>query len=82
MIGTRVRPAAPTDTTGAHTTDGHTADGHTTDGLAFASGRAGARPRRGRLWALLHAQAPLGGASGDVEFIEDDWQRMSARRGL
>lgn len=70
MIATRVRPAPPTDTT----------DAHTTGGQAFAAGRGGARPRRGRLWALLHAQAPLGGASDGVNFIEDDWQRMSARR--
>jgi len=42
-----------------------------------------ARQWRPRLWALLHAQAVIRGATGgpdDVAFVEDDRQRL-ARRG-
>jgi hypothetical protein len=44
-------------------------------------GSPGMRRRpRGRLWALLHAQALLSGPTADVAGIEDDWRRMAGRR--
>jgi hypothetical protein len=44
-------------------------------------GSPGMRRRpRGRLWALLHAQALLSGPTTDVADIEDDWRRMAGRR--
>ncbi len=49
-----------------------------------ASGRCGRSHRAGhRLWALLNAQALLNGtagAPGGIAPIEDDRQRMAARR--
>jgi len=50
------------------------------DGRASAaSGRPSRRHRAGhRLWALLNAQAVLNGTAGTL--IEDDRQRMAARR--
>jgi len=58
------------------------------DGQAPAAVDGGARPGshgmrrrpRGRLWALLHAQALLSGPAADVAGIEDDWRRMAGRR--
>ena len=53
-------------------------------GAPAASGGASPRYRAGvRLWALLHAPALLRGTAGgpgDVTFIEDDRQRLAARR--
>jgi hypothetical protein len=59
-----------------------------TDGQASAAAGEGACPGspgmrrrpRGRLWALLHAQALLSGPAADVAGIEDDWRRMAGRR--
>lgn len=59
-----------------------------TDGQTPAAVGGGARPGspgmrrrpRGRLWALLHAQALLSGPATDVAGIEDDWRRMAGRR--
>jgi hypothetical protein len=59
-----------------------------TDGQASAAVGGGAGPGspgmrrrpRGRLWALLHAQALLSGPAADVAGIEDDWRRMAGRR--
>jgi hypothetical protein len=48
-----------------------------------ASGDGGSSRLGVRLWALLHAPALLGGASGgpgDVAYIEDDARRLAARR--
>jgi hypothetical protein len=55
------------------------------DGAAARAGRPGRRShRRGvRLWALLNAQAVMHGRTGgphDVSVIEDDRQRLAARR--
>lgn len=38
------------------------------------------RGRGQRIWALLHAQALLAGATSEVALIEDDAQRMAGRR--
>ena len=59
-----------------------------TDGQTSTAAGGGARPGspgmrrrlRGRLWALLHAQALLSGPATDVVGIEDDWRRMAGRR--
>ncbi len=59
-----------------------------TDGQTSTAVGGGARPGspgmrrrpRGRLWALLHAQALLSGPTTDVVGIEDDWRRMAGRR--
>ena len=55
------------------------------DGMASTLSSAGRSRRRVgvRLWALLHAPALLGGASGgpgDVAFIEGDRRLLAARR--
>jgi hypothetical protein len=73
MIDGLIRPASP--------------DG-ATDGQTPAAAGGGARPGspgmrrrpRGRLWALVHAQALLSGPATDVAGIEDDWRRMAGRR--
>ena len=73
MIATPIRPASPNGAA---------------DGQAPAAAGRGARPGspgmrrlpRGRLWALLHAQALLSGPATDVAGIEDDWRRMAGRR--
>jgi hypothetical protein len=73
MIDTLIRPASPN---GA-------ADGQTSTVVG-----EGARPTslgmprrpRGRLWALLHAQALLSGPTTDVGGTEDDWRRVAGRR--
>ena len=56
------------------------------DGAAARAGRTGRRRHRWgvRLWALLNAQAVMNGQTGgphDVTVIEDDHQRLAARRG-
>ncbi len=59
-----------------------------TDAQIPAAVGGGARPGspgmrrglRGRLWALLHAQALLSGPAADGVGIEDDWRRMAGRR--
>ena len=59
-----------------------------TDGQTSTAVGGGARPGspgmrrrpRGRLWALLHAQALLSSPTTDVVDIEDDWRRMAGRR--
>jgi hypothetical protein len=59
-----------------------------TDGQASTAAGGGVRPGspgmrrrpRGRLWALLHAQALLSGPTTGVVGIEDDWRRMAGRR--
>jgi hypothetical protein len=59
-----------------------------TDGQTWTAVGGGARPGspgmrrrpRERLWALLHAQALLGGPTAEVAGIEDDWRRMAGRR--
>jgi hypothetical protein len=59
------------------------ADGQapTPPGGGAGPGSPGMRRRpRGRLWALLHAQALLSGPTTDVAGIEDDWRRMAGRR--
>ena len=58
---------------------------HTAHGQASTVGGSGSRSRRAalRLWTLMHAQALLNGTTGgpgDVAFIEDDRQRLAARR--
>jgi hypothetical protein len=58
---------------------------HTAQDPASPAGDTGSRSRRlaVRIWTLMHAQAVLNGAtggSGDVAFIEDDRQRLAARR--
>jgi hypothetical protein len=73
MIGTLIRLASPN---GA-------ADGQASTPLGGGAGPGspGMRRRpRGRLWALLHAQALLSGPTTDVAGIEDDWRRMAGRR--
>jgi hypothetical protein len=73
MMDTLIRPASPSGATG---------------GQASAAAGGGARPGspgmrrgpRGRLWALLHAQALLSGPAADVAGIEDDWRRMAGWR--
>ena len=73
MIDTLIRPASPNGAT-----DGQTS---TAVGGGARPGSPGMRRRpRGRLWALLHAQALLSGPTTDVVGIEDDWKRMAGRR--
>ena len=59
------------------------ADGQTSTAVGGGAcpGSPGMRRRpRGRLWALVHAQALLSGPATDVPGIEDDWRRMAGRR--
>ena len=73
MFDTLIRSASPNGAT-----DGQTS---TTPGGGAGPGSPGMRRRpRGRLWALLHAQALLSGPTTDVAGIEDDWRRMTGRR--
>jgi len=73
MIDTLIRPASPNGAT-----DGQTS---TVVGGGARPGLPGTRRRpRGRLWALLHAQALLSGPTTDAVGIEDDWKRMAGRR--
>jgi hypothetical protein len=75
MIDTLIRLASPNGAT-----DGQAS---TTPGGGARPGmrRPGMRRRtRGRLWALLHAQALLSGPATDVADIEDDRRRMAGRR--
>lgn len=73
MIDTLIRSASPNGAT-----DGQTS---TAVGGGARPGSPGMRRRpRGRLWALLHAQALLSGPTTDVVGIEDDWKRMAGRR--
>ena len=72
MIDALIRPASPNGVT----------DGQTS--IAVGGGRPGSpgmrRRPRGRLWALLRAQALLSGPATDVVGVEDDWRRMAGRR--
>jgi hypothetical protein len=73
MTDILIRPASP---------DG-AADGQTSPAIGGGAhpGSPGMRRRtRGRLWALLHAQALLSGPAIDVAGIEDDRRRMAGRR--
>jgi len=73
MIDTLIRPVSPNGAT-----DGQAS---TAVGGGARPGSAGMRRRpRGRLWALLHAQALLSGPATDVAGIEHDWQRLAGRR--
>lgn len=73
MIGTLIWRASPDGATGGQTS--------TAVGGGARPGSPGMRRRRrGRLWALLHAQALLSGPATDVAGIEDDWRRMAGRR--
>ena len=73
MIDTLIRSASPNGAT-----DGQTS---TTPAGGAGPGPPGMRRRpRGRLWALLHAQALLSGPATDVVGVEDDWKRMAGRR--
>jgi hypothetical protein len=73
MIDTLIRTASP---------DG-AADGQTSTAVGRGAhpGFPGMRRRpRGRLWALLHAQALLSGPITGAAGIEDDRRRMAGRR--
>ena len=73
MIDTLIRPTSPSGAS----------DGQASTALGGGArpGSPGMRRRlRGRLWALLHAQALLSGPTTDVAGIEDDWRRMACRR--
>ena len=73
MIDTLIRLASPNGAT-----DGQAS---TPLGGGGGPGSPGMRRRpRGRLWALLHAQALLSGPTTDVAGTEDDWRRMAGRR--
>jgi hypothetical protein len=73
MTDTLIRPVSPNGAA-----DGQTS---TVVGGGARPGSPGMRRRPGgRLWALLHAQALLGGPATDVAGIEDDWRRMAGRR--
>ena len=73
MIDTLIRLASPDGAT-----DGQAS---TALGVGAGPGSPGMRRRpRGRLWAVLHAQALLSGPATDVASIEDDWKRMAGRR--
>ena len=73
MIDTLIRLASPNGAT-----DGQAS---TALGVGAGPGSPGMRRRpRGRLWALLHAQALLSGPATDVVGIQDDWKRMAGRR--
>jgi hypothetical protein len=73
MINTLIRSASPNGAA-----DGQTS---TAAGGGTRPGSPGMRRRpRGRLWALLHAQALLSGPTTDVVGIEDDRRRMAGRR--
>ena len=73
MFDTLIRLASPNGAT-----DGQVS---TAAGGGAGPGSPGMRRRpRGRLWALLHAQALLSGPTTDVAGIEDDWRRMAGRR--
>ena len=72
MFDTLIRLASPNGAT-----DGQVS---TTPGGGAGPGSPGMRRPRGRLWALLHAQALLSGPATDVAGIEDDWRRMAGRR--
>ena len=73
MIDALIWPASPNGAT-----DGQTS---AAAGEGAGPGSPGMRRRpRGRLWALLHAQALLSGPAADVAGIEDDWRRMAGRR--
>ena len=73
MIDTLIRPASPNGAADAQTP--------AAVGGGARPGSPGMRRRlRGRLWALLHAQALLSGPTTDVVGIEDDWRRMAGRR--
>ena len=73
MIDGLIRLASPNGATGGQTS--------TAVGGGTRPGSPGIRRGlRGRLWALLHAQALLSGPTTDVVGIEDDWRRMAGRR--
>jgi hypothetical protein len=74
MIDGLIRPASPAGAAGAQTP--------AAVGGGTRPGSPGMRRGlRGRLWALLHAQALLSGpAVADVAGIEDDRRRMAGRR--
>jgi hypothetical protein len=73
MIDTLIRPSSPD-----RASDGQTS---TAGGADPLPGSAVIRRRPGgRLWALLNAQALLGGATMDGIGIEDDRGRMAGRR--
>ena len=73
MIDTLIPLASPNGAT-----DGQAS---TAVGGGACPGSPGMRRRlRGRLWALLHAQALLSGPATDVAGVEDDWKRMAGRR--
>lgn len=74
MIDTLIRPASQTDVM-----DGQNSIAGSAGDRVPGSSRRRRRPG-GRLWALLHAQALLGGATSDVAFSEDDRRRMAGRR--
>ena len=73
MIDTQFRTTFRSDTIDGQTPAG--AGGGTRPGTPGQ----GRRPK-GRLWALLHAQALLSGPATDGIGIEDDWQRMAGRQ--
>lgn len=73
MIGTLIRLASPNDAADDQAS--------TPLGGGAGPGSPGMRRRpRGRLWALLHAQALLSCPATDVTGIEDDRRRMAGRR--
>lgn len=73
MIDTLTRPASPDGAADAQTP--------AAVGGGTRPGSPGMRRGlRGRLWALLHAQALLSGPAADVAGIEDDRRRMAGRR--
>jgi hypothetical protein len=73
MIDRLIRLASPDGATGGQTP--------AAAGGGARPGSPGMRRRpRGRLRALLHAQALLSGPTTDVAGIEDDWRRMAGRR--
>jgi hypothetical protein len=73
MIDTLIRLASPNGATDDQAS--------TAPGGGAGPGSPGMRRRpRGRLWALMHAQALLSGPTTDVAGIEDDRRRMAGRR--
>jgi len=73
MIDTLIRPTSPNGTSEGPTSTA-------VDGGARPGSPGPRRRPRGRLWALLHAQALLSGLNADVLGIEDDRGRMAGRR--